>query len=97
MNKLKALLRSLQLFDSSNKLSLTSIGVMVILVKIAMAPTLDWTTASALLLSLLSYNFKKVLNTKQAQAEAADTLKLSDLENKIQEMNRAFNFKNLTR
>lgn len=97
MNKLKALLRSLQLFDSSNKLSLTSIGVMVILVKIAMAPTLDWTTASALLLSLLSYNYKRHLNVKQAQSEASDSLKLSDLENKIMELNKSFNFKNLTR
>ena len=97
MNKVKALLRALKLFDRHNQLSLTNLGVMVVLAKIATAPTLDWTTASALLLTLLSYNYKRVVETKADQAEKEAGLKLTDIEAKVQELNEAFNFKNLVR
>lgn len=70
---------------------------MIILFKIATATSLDWATASTLLLALLSYNFKKVLLQKSKQSELADIGKLADLEAKLAEMNKAFNMKNLMR
>lgn len=70
---------------------------MIILFKIATATSLDWATASTLLLALLSYNFKKVLLQKSKQSELTDIGKLADLEAKLAEMNKAFNMKNLMR
>lgn len=96
-NSLKTLLKTLKIFDADNSLSLTSVGVMIILFKIATATSLDWATASTLLLALLSYNFKKVLLQKSKQSELTDIGKLADLEAKLAEMNKAFNMKNLMR
>jgi hypothetical protein len=93
--KMNSFLRALQLFDRDNKLSLTSIGVMVILTKIALAPVLDWATASTLLLALLSYNAKKVLAAKEKQQETAANSKIEEVEQKILELTKSFNLKNL--
>lgn len=68
---------------------------MVILTKIAVAPTLDWATASALLLSLLSYNAKKVLLAKEKAQETAANSKIEEVEQKILELTKSFNLKNL--
>ena len=95
--KMNSFLRALQLFDRDNKLSLTSIGVMVILTKIALAPVLDWATASALLLSLLSYNHKKILMAREKDKESTDQLKIKEIEDKVTELNKAFSLKNLMR
>lgn len=89
-NKLPKLLVILKVFDSDKTLSLTNIGVMIILGKIATAAVLDWVTASTLLLSLLSYNAKKVLRGKEKAAEAESTSKLKEVEDKIAELNKAF-------
>jgi uncharacterized membrane protein YidH (DUF202 family) len=93
VSKMTKILRALQIFDSSNKLSLTSIGVMVILTKIALAPTLDWATASTLLLALLSYNYKRHLNHKTEVVKAEADGKLETVVKQVQELNNAFNFK----
>lgn len=95
MNKTIKILRALKIFDADNTLSLTSIGVMVILVKIAIAPTLDWATASTLMLALLNYSYKRHLNHKVSTAKVESEGKVAEIENKISELNRAFNMKNL--
>ena len=90
VSKLQKLLVTLKVFDSDNTLSLTSLGVMIILGKIAIAPVLDWATAATLLLALLSYNAKKVLRSKEKAAETDSADSLKALEDKIQELNKAF-------
>jgi hypothetical protein len=106
--KMKVLLIALKILDPDNTISLTNIGVMVVLVKIGSAPTIDWPTISALLLSLLSYNFKRKLNrdAETAEAEAAnklqelaqtESLKLAEVEKKIAELNQAFAVKSMLR
>ena len=91
------LLKTLKIFDRDGTLSLTNLGVAVLLYKIGTATALDWPTASALLLSLLSYNYKRMLNAKADATVQAEVAKLSQLEDKIQELNKAFNLKNLGR
>ena len=91
------LLKVLKIFDKDGTLSLTNLGVAVLLYKIGTAAALDWPTASALLLSLLSYNYKRMLNAKADATVQAEVAKLSQLEDKIQELNKAFNLKNLGR
>jgi hypothetical protein len=63
---------------------------MIILGKIASAAVLDWTTAATLMLALLSYNAKKVMRSKEKAAEAESSDNLKALEDKIQELNKAF-------
>lgn len=91
------ILKVLKIFDKDGTLSLTNLGVGILLYKIGTAAALDWPTASALLLSLLSYNYKRMLNAKADAAVQAEVAKLAQLEDKIQELNRAFNLKNLGR
>lgn len=90
MINLKKLLTALKITDPDNTISLTSIGVMIILAKIALAPTLDWATAATLLLALLSYNAKKVIRSKEKVRAADDDNKLKQVEDKIAELNKAF-------
>lgn len=93
--KTKSLLRTLKIFDPDNTISLTNVGVMVLLTKIALAPSIDWPTTATLLLSLLSYNFKRHLNRKaEAQAQADDN-KLAEVVKQVQDLNQAFNVKTM--
>lgn len=89
-NKLPKLLVTLKVFDSDKTLSLTSIGVMIILAKIAVAPVLDWATAATLLLALLSYNHKKILRSREKVKANDEANQLKALEDKIQDLNKAF-------
>lgn len=95
VTKTKALLKTLKIFDPDNTLSLTNVGVMVLLTKIALAPSIDWPTTATLLLSLLSYNFKKHLNAKAAAQTQADDNKLADVVKQVQELNQAFAVKSM--
>ena len=90
MDKLKTILVASKIFDPDNTLSLTSIGVMIILAKIALAPALDWATAATLLLALLSYNTKKILRSKEKSKEIESQTKLKEIEDKVAEINKAF-------
>lgn len=88
--RMKGMLQSLKIFDADNTLSLTSVGVMVLIGKIATAPNIDWPTTASLMLALLSYNFKRKLNAEKAAAELADEKTLQSIEDKIAEINKAF-------
>jgi hypothetical protein len=62
---------------------------MVIIVKLAIAPSLDWTVITGFFLALLNYNSKKVLaahkavkSTAQLNLETEQALKAAELESK---------------
>ena len=76
MNFLLAPLKFFNLLDRGNKLSITNTAVVVIVVKMALAP-FDWATAAALLVSLLNYMDKR---RTSAKAEAIATLPAIDNE-----------------
>ena len=76
--------------DPDLTLSLTNVAVMVLIGKIGFAPNMDWPTVATLLLTLLSYNYKRKLNSEKAAQELADLSKLKEVEDKIAELNKAF-------
>lgn len=68
---------------------------MVLIVKIALASSIDWQVVSALLIALVSYGHKRQLNAKRAVASQAVDDKVKELEGKVQELITAFNIKKL--
>ena len=91
----KQILVSLKILDPDFTVSLTNIAVMVVIVKIAAAGTLDWPTISSLLLALLAYAHKRQLNSKRASSVQGADSQLADLEKKVTELMTAFNLKKL--
>jgi hypothetical protein len=81
---------SLKVFDPDMTLSLTNIGVLVLIVKIATASTIDWPTTASLMLALLAYNHKKILRNKERATEAEAENKLKEIEQQVQDLNKAF-------
>lgn len=71
------------LLDHKKNLSISNIAVIILLVKIAMSPTIDWAVVSALLLSLLNYSHKRTVNSKVK--EEAPTVDLSPLVEALEE------------
>ena len=86
MRKLQAVLRSLQLFDRDNKLSLTSIALMVIICKLALAPTLDWTIITTFSLALLNYNSKKLITKHSDDKNTIDQERITGVEEAIKQV-----------
>lgn len=64
------LLKFLNLLDQDDNISITSLGVYTLLVKIAIAPTLDWGTAAALLVTLLNYGHKRHVSASKANKDS---------------------------
>jgi flagellar biosynthesis component FlhA len=82
--KLIKLLNWLNLLDYSGKLSITNCAVVLLLVKIAYAPTLDWAVVSGLLVTLLSYSHKRYENNKVQAAKPNKDLE--EVSKKIEEV-----------
>lgn len=76
MQKFKKFLVTMKVFDSDQTLSLTSLLMLVLIVKIAVVKDLDWMAVSALFLALCNYSAKKVirLQDKKQTAEVDDQL-----------------------
>jgi len=77
-DKLLKLLKFCNLTDKDNNLSISNIAVIVVIIKIALAATLDWATAATLLMALLNYGHKRETTIK-AIKEAKKDDALSDL------------------
>lgn len=60
------------LLDAEGRLSISNSGVYVLLVKVAMSPTIDWPTAAGLLVTLLNYSHKRMV-TAGTVSEIADS------------------------
>jgi hypothetical protein len=93
MKHIKATLRALQIFDSSNKLSITSIAMMVIIVKLALAPTLDWAIITAFFLSCLNYTGKKLINRSAENKSIGDIERITSVEEAIRQVKNALALK----
>jgi hypothetical protein len=64
MDKFLSVLRTLRILESkSNRISLSNVAVIVVLIKMLVSP-FDWSVAAGLLFSLLSYQSKKIINQK---------------------------------
>lgn len=87
MEKLKQALSFLNVLDSEGKLSITNIAVIIVLVKLAIAPTVSITEAGTLLVALSNYAYKRFTNQKTDIPEA-DPLRpeVDAISAKIEEM-----------
>lgn len=75
-----------QLIDHNNRLSITNIATMVVIVKIAMAVSIDWGVISALLITLLNYGHKRHVISKEkctAKSEDLPFVDLTDITNEV--------------
>jgi len=93
-NKMIAFLTFLKLCEHG-KLSITNLGVLALLGKMIVSPSLDWPTAATLLLALLSYNHKKLLAAKAQATVDTASADLDKVKKEILDLTQAFNFKNL--
>lgn len=58
------LLKFCNCLDRGGKLSITNLGVIVLLVKVAAAPNMDWAVVAGLLVTLLNYGHKRMSEPK---------------------------------
>ena len=98
MKHLNTILIKLKIFDTDGTLSLTSVALMVVLVKVAVAKDVDIMTLCGLFMALLSYNAKKFSIHKKVGADRKHELevgtqaeKLEELHNKIHDARVASN------
>lgn len=96
--KLDQILIKLKVFDADGTLSLTSVALMVVIVKIAIAKEIDIVSLGGLLVALLSYNAKKFSAHKKAEAEHKHELakgvesdKIEVLSKEIRDLSNKFN------
>lgn len=64
-----SLLQKLRILDADGTVSLTNIMMIILCVRVGVAPQLDLETVAALFLALASYNGKKVLHKLKADKE----------------------------
>lgn len=67
-----------RILDQDETLSISSILMLVLVVKIAIAPALDLPTVASLFLALANYTGKKVINLKKEDLTAKQDSKLDD-------------------
>ena len=85
----------LKLIDDKGELSLTNIGVMVLLTKIALAPAVDLPSVGALMLTLLSYGHKRHVATKAKAVAAVADARVDDLVAKVADLTIMLNARRL--
>lgn len=56
------------LLDRKGNLSISNVGVIVLITKIAMASTIDWPTVSGLLIALMNYGHKRKIAANAGDA-----------------------------
>lgn len=69
----KATLRFFNLLDRANRLSITNSAVYVLIIKIAVAPSIDWAVVAGLLVTLLNYGHKR-MQEKPTTVEVPNSL-----------------------
>lgn len=70
----KSALKFFNLIDRAGKLSITNMAVYVLIVKLALSPDMDWAVVAGLLVTLLNYSAKKVIDKPTVAAELPSNL-----------------------
>lgn len=86
---MKQILKFLNLLDHEGGLSITNLAVIVVLIKLAVAPAATLTEAGALLISLGNYMHKRSVNKDSAtQPEEPDTItpQVEEMQTKLDEV-----------
>ena len=95
MNKIDKLLVKLKIFDSDNTLSITSLMMLVLIFKVGMSPTIDWSIISALFLGLANYNGKKWFAKARLSKQLSDVSRMENLEKEVKYLTNATSFKSM--
>lgn len=74
----------LRLLDENRELSITNIAVIVVLVKLALDPDLDYAAIAALLGVIGSYSFKRYTQRKNRSSQLPSDLPLDELKDTLQ-------------
>jgi hypothetical protein len=86
MNLLSNALQFLSLVNDDGNLSVTTLGVYVVLVKLALTPSWDLTQAGVLLVTLANYAHKRhVLSGQEPEQQPVDLQPLQDQLSKLQD------------
>ena len=96
-SKITPLLMKWKIFDPDETLSLSNVALMVLVVKMAIAPQLDFPTLTAFFAVLLNHNAKKNWNRLKVSKQIADTDRLAKLEQEQKAINQAIAMRNLQR
>ena len=73
---MKKVLKFLNLIDQQGRLSITNVAVIILLAKIAIAPSIDWAVISGLLVTMINYSHKRYESNKVIPANVdSDVLK----------------------
>ena len=88
--KLEKVLDFFRIIDRSNKLSITNLAVYIVMFKIAVSQEFNLVDAGALLIALLNYSGKKVIDQmsqkKEDKVQEQMDLVRSDVESKVKEL-----------
>lgn len=95
--KLEDLLIQLRIFDPDHTLSLTSILMGVLIVKIAVVPVLDVASVVTVLLALVNYNVKKFNHYKTRKTDDGVKQKVERLETEVRSLINAAELTKLRR
>lgn len=81
MRKVAEFLRLIDLHDG--QMSLTNVALLIVLVKLAITPSMELTDLGALFVALLSYQGKKVINKNKTSVSTEDLGKVVEAHNKL--------------
>jgi hypothetical protein len=84
-------LKAIKLFDRDGTLSLSNILLATLVVKIALAPTLDWAVTSTLALALLNYADKRYKGHAAQKAHTQELNNNNKLETRVDELAQQVN------
>lgn len=88
---LKKALNFLNLLDSESRLSITSLAMYVVLVKVAVAPSPSLIDLGSLLLVLLNYAHKRIVVSSAAAEEGGKIQVFSEVERTVEELKSKVN------
>ena len=86
---MKSFLNFFSILDNEGNLSISNLAVIVVLVKLAIAPTASLTEAGALLVTLANYAHKRIVNQQATNTpEEVNPLKpqVDEMQTKLEEM-----------
>lgn len=94
--KLNAWLIKWRVCDADGTVSLSNVLFMVLVVKLAITPSLDWTTMSAVLLAVMNHNARKWFAKTRADKTMTDQEQLQKITNEVRSLASAVSLKNLS-
>jgi hypothetical protein len=80
------LLNWLRITDEQGNLSITNVAVLIVLIKLAIAPAVSLTEVGGLLIALANYSSKKLIKIKQEPVQSVDNERIKTLTAALEEV-----------